>query len=260
MKNILLSVTAIAVASVAAPAAAQYQPNYNQNYPGQYQNNGNAYGHDIMARRIGELQIRLQEGLRNGSISRREARPISQNIQRLSYAERQYGANGFTGQERAALQQRIQTIRQQLRRADGGAQGRYAHWDREDQYGWNANSNTRVDTNRDGWDDRDHNRNGRWDDDANYGYQQQPGYGYQQQPAYGYQQPAPNTGIAGIIEGLLGGGGLQVGQRVPANLYGVPTQYRAQYRDGNGVYYRSDGRNIYQVDARSQTVVRIFRI
>jgi hypothetical protein len=39
---------------------------------------------------------------------------------------------------------------------------------------------------------------------------------------------------------------------------GVPYEYRDQFRDGNGVYYRSDGRNIYQIDARSQTVVRIF--
>jgi hypothetical protein len=49
-------------------------------------------------------------------------------------------------------------------------------------------------------------------------------------------------------------GGLQVGQRVPYNLYGIPSQYR----DGNGVYYRSDGRRIYQIDARNDTVIRIF--
>lgn len=249
MRNIFLGMTAIAVASVAAPAAAQYYPNHNQNYPGQYQNYGNQNAHDNMSSRIGQLQTRLEEGVRNGSISRREARSIRQNIQRLTYAVHQYSANGYSGQERAALQQRIQTIRQQLRRADGGAQGRYAHWDREDQYGWNANTNGRIDANNDGWDDRDYNRNGRWNGDANYGYHQQQ------------QQPAPSTGIAGIINSVFGGGSsLQIGQRAPSNLYGVPYQYQAQYRDGNGVYYRSDGRNIYQVDARSQTVIRIFRI
>jgi hypothetical protein len=53
-------------------------------------------------------------------------------------------------------------------------------------------------------------------------------------------------------------GGLQVGQRVPYNLYGIPSQYQGQYRDGNGAYYRSDGRRIYQIDARNDTVIRIF--
>lgn len=251
MRRTLLSMTAVAVASVAAPSAAQYYPNHNQNYPVPSQHYGNQNVHGNISARIGQLQTRFNEGVRNGSITRREARPIRQDIQRLAYLERQYGVNGYTGQERAALQQGIRTIRQQLRRADGGAQGRYAQWDREDRYGWGANNNGRVDANNDGWDDRDYNRNGRWDDDANHGYQQQQHY---------QQQPAARTGIAGIIEGLLGGGGLQVGQRVPSNLYGVPYQHQAQYRDGNGVYYRSDGRNIYQVDARSQTVMRIFRI
>jgi nuclear transport factor 2 (NTF2) superfamily protein len=38
----------------------------------------------------------------------------------------------------------------------------------------------------------------------------------------------------------------------------VPSQYRYQYRDGNGVYYRSDGRAIYQIDARTDTVLRVY--
>lgn len=257
MKYAFLSMTAIAAASMAAPAAAQYTPNHNYNYPTQNQNYGNSYGHNNMAWRIGQLQTRLGEGVRNGSISRREARPIGENIQRLVRLERQYSANGISGRERSALQQRIQTVRQQLRRADGGAQGRYAEWDRQDRQGWGHNNNGRIDANRDGWDDRDYNRNGRWEDDMNHGH---VNHGYQQQQ----YQPAPRAGgIAGIIESLLGGGGgggLQVGQRAPSNLYGVPHQYQSQYRDGNGVYYRSDGRNIYQVDARSQTVVRVIRI
>ena len=37
-------------------------------------------------------------------------------------------------------------------------------------------------------------------------------------------------------------------------------QYRNQYRDGNGVYYRSDGRAIYQIDARTDTVLRIYAL
>jgi hypothetical protein len=237
MRKVILSLVAITATSIAAPGFAQSYPQHGQNY-------NNSYADGNVAVRIGQLQTRLQEGVRNGSITRREARPIRQEIQRLSYLERQYGANGLTGQERATLQQRIRTVRQQIRRADEGARGRYADWDREDGRDWGASNHGRVDTNNDGWDDRDYDRDGRWDDDVNYGY----------------QQPAPRTGIAGVIDSVLGVGGVQVGQRAPADLYGVPYQYRAQYRDGNGVYYRSDGRNIYQVDARSQTVVRIIRI
>jgi hypothetical protein len=69
----------------------------------------------------------------------------------------------------------------------------------------------------------------------------------------------PRTGLGGLIDNVLGGGGLRVGQRATANLGGVPAEFRNQYRDGNGVYYRSDGRSIYQIDAQTQTVVRVDR-
>jgi len=68
----------------------------------------------------------------------------------------------------------------------------------------------------------------------------------------------PRGGIGGLIDRVLGGGGLQVGQRVSGNLGPVPYAYRDQFRDGNGVYYRADDRAIYQIDARTDTVVRIY--
>ena len=263
MRKVILSLVAITATSVAVPSLAQNQHNY--------QNQGSSYANDNVSVRIRQLDTRLQDGVRRGSITRREARPIRLDIQRLSYLERQYGANGLTGQERATLQQRIRTVRQQIRRADDGAQGQYAEWDREDGYAWGASNRGRVDANNDGWDDRDYNRNGRWDDEVNYGRIDANNDSWDDRDYnrngrwdddvnYGYQQPAPRTGIAGVIDSVLGVGGLQVGQRAPADLYGVPYQYQAEYRDGNGVYYRSDGRNIYQVDARSQTIVRIIRI
>ena len=216
MQKVILAIMALPALAIAAPTAAQYYPN-NQN---QYTNQGNAN----LSARIDQLRMRLQAGLQNGLITRGEAAPIRQRIRQLNQLERQYGVNGLSGPERADLQQRIRIVRQQLRIADNGANGRYAHWDVEDRY--------------------------------NQGYQQQQGYGqgYNQ----GYGQPAQQGGIAGILSQVLGGGGLQVGQRASGNLYAVPYQYQGQYRDGNGVYYRSDGRRIYQIDARSQTVVRIF--
>ena len=72
------------------------------------------------------------------------------------------------------------------------------------------------------------------------------------------QQPVQRGGLGGLIDNVLGGGGLRVGQRAPANLNGLPSAYRSQYRDGNGVYYRSDGRSIYGIDTRSQEVIGIY--
>jgi hypothetical protein len=98
----------------------------------------------------------------------------------------------------------------------------------------------RNDSNRDGWDDRDYNRDGRWDNDQGY-------------------QPAADRGVVGqILDRVTGNGGLRVGQRASADLGAVPYAYRSQYRDGSGAYYRSDGRQIYQIDPRTQTVVRVY--
>jgi hypothetical protein len=210
MKKHLLGIIALPMLALSAPVAAQYYPNPKN----QYARPGNAN----FTVRIDQLRARLQAGVQSGSITRREAGPIRQQIRQLSQLERQYGMNGLSGQERAVLQQRIRMVRQQLRAADNGANGRYAQWDAEDGYG--------------------------------QGYQQ--GYGQ------GYQQPVQQGGIAGVLGRILGTGGLEVGQRATGNLYGVPYQYQGQYRDGNGVYYRSDGRRIYQIDAHTQTVIRIF--
>jgi hypothetical protein len=186
--------------------------------------------------RIDQLRARLQAGVQSGSITRSEAAPIREQVRQLSRLERQYSANGLSGQERANLQKRLRMVRQQLRVADNGANGRYAQWDAEDGYPQG------------------------YQQPYQQGYQQPYQQGYQQPYQQGYQQPVQQGGIAGVLGQLLGGGGLQVGQRVTGNLYAVPPQHQSHYRDGNGVYYRSDGRRIYQIDARSQTVVRVFPI
>ena len=298
MKKILLCMAAGSALLIGAPAAAQYQSSGNGYY--QTDVNGN------VAARIGQLQARVQAGVQSGAISRQEAQPLRLQLRQLTQLERQYSINGLSGQERADLQQRIRTLRQQIRFAEGG-QGRfedqryggddrrYGNDDRrygagdwidrnrdgyddrdldrdgrmdDDRYGsrdridrdrdgyddrdydrdgrWDDDrygSSDRIDRNRDGYDDRDYDRDGRWDDDVNDGR---------------YEQPAQRGGIGGILGDIFGGGTLRVGQRVSGNLGGVPYEYRDQFRDGNGVYYRSDGRQIYQIDARTQTVVRVY--
>lgn len=135
--------------------------------------------------------------------------------------------------------------------------------DRDDRYG-NRDVDSRYDRNNDGWDDRDGNRDGRWDVDSRYdsnrdGYDDRD---YNRDGRWdndqGYQQ-TNNGGIVGqILDRVTGNGGLRVGQRVSGNLGGVPYAYRTQYRDSDNFYYRSDSRNIYQIDARTQTVVRVY--
>ncbi|HMJ92780.1 MAG TPA: hypothetical protein VK472_01640, partial [Allosphingosinicella sp.] len=93
------------------------------------------------------------------------------------------------------------------------------------------------------------------------------GQGGPYEPVDQYCAPS-RGGIGGIFDDIFGGdddgdcvsAGLSVGARASGNLYAVPSQYRYRYRDGNGVYYRSDGRQIYQIDARSNTVLRIYQI
>jgi len=258
MKNILMSMAAVSALAIAAPAAAQYSNSgYQGQYQGgqyqngQYQMNGNA--NNNLSMRIGQLQGRIQAGVQSGAISRQEAQPLRQQLRQLVRLERQYGANGLSGQERGDLQQRIQNLRQQIRYAEGGQgrNSRYGDYDQDDGYYQGQGQGQysqggqydRVDSNRDGYDDRDYDRDGRWDDDYQQG---------------GYQQPVQRGGLGGLIDGIFGAGGLRVGQRASGNLYGVPSQYRGQFRDGNGSYFRSDGRQIYQIDARTQTVVRVY--
>lgn len=194
--------------------------------------------------RIDQLQTDIQAGVRNGTITRAEAQPLRQQYRQLNQLERQYAAGGLTVAERQQLQLAVRDLRSRIRYAARNDLVRYgaAHW---------------IDTNRDGFDDRDHNRDGildaRYVADA-YG---RTAVGGPYEPVVQCQRP---TGIAGVLSNVLGTNscGLTVGQRVTGGLYAVPYQYQNRYRDGNGVYYRSDGRMIYAIDARTHVVVQAY--
>jgi hypothetical protein len=248
MKKIIIALAATTALAAAAPAAAQYGMG----------------GHGQI--RSEQLQMQLQAGVRSGAISRAEAIPLREQLIQLTRLERLYARDGISGRERADLQHRINRIRQGIRMAERTGDDRYGRdddrYDRDDRYsrdddrsydrnddGWDDRDgnrdgrwdvDSRNDSNRDGWDDRDHDRDGRWDDDDRY-------------------EQASDRGVVGqVIDRVTGNGGLRVGQRASADLGAVPYAYRNQYRDGAGTYYRSDGRQIYQIDARTQTVVRIY--
>ena len=269
MNRILLTMTAVGALAVAAPAAAQ-SGGENLNASARIQN------------RIAQLEARIEAGVDAGTISRAEERTLRRQLMRLTRLERQFSRNGLTDVERNDLQSRIRALRHEIRTADG-RMGRDDQWgdrdDDDDRYADRIDRNndswddrdydrdgrwdddvrsdgryaTRIDRNRDGWDDRDHDRDGRWDEDEVYGV----GGPYEE------VECVNRGGIGGIFDRVLGTGdcpGLRVGQRATGNLGAVPSEYRNRFRDGNGSYYRSDGRAIYQIDARTHTVVRIYSI
>jgi hypothetical protein len=249
MNKVIIALAATTAFAGAAPAAAQYGMGGN----GQI--------------RSGQLEMQLQAGVRSGAISRAEAMPLREQLMQLTRLERLYARDGISGRERADLQHRINDLRQGIRMAERSGDGRYGRDDDrygrdDDRYGrdggydrnndgwddrdgnrdgrWDVDA--RNDSNRDGWDDRDYDRDGRWDNDEGYG-----------------REPVADRGVVGqIIDRVTGNGGLRVGQRASADLGAVPYAYRNAYRDGGGTYYRSDGRQIYQIDARTQTVVRVY--
>jgi hypothetical protein len=230
MKKLLIALAAGSAIAVTAPAAAQYGTQANVNARG-------AVGID---NRIAQLETRLQAGIQSGAIDRTEARNLRTQLRALTRLERQYSYNGLTQQERADLQTRLRTLRQQFRMADGGGNGRWADNDGD---GYN-----------DGY--------------ANQGY---PNQGYPNQGGYAGQggtyeevEACTNSRSGGVIGGVLGGilGGrddcIGVGERAPANLGAIPYELRGQFRDGNGIAYRTDGQRIYQIDVRTNTVLRVY--
>jgi TolA-binding protein len=278
MKKIILALAATTALAAAMPAAAQ------------------TGGANIQFR-IDQLQTQLQTDVRSGAITRAEAMPLREQLRQLSGLERQYRQGGFTVQERNDLQSRIASLRQGIRiaarsggnrtdrddrwsdrdncppgleRKDNGCMppgqvgrdGRDGRWDNDDRRG------NMMDRNRDGYDDRDLNRDRRIDErewrmaEQRYGdndrYDRDDDDRRYDRDDDDRSDDTRRGGVGGLLDNLLGGGGLRVGQRVTANLGAVPSQYRSQYRDGNGVYYRADQRSIYQIDARNDTVLRIY--
>ena len=67
-------------------------------------------------------------------------------------------------------------------------------------------------------------------------------------------------GIGGILGGLLGGRSLGVGDVITGAIGNVlrgGSNYGTQYRDNGSTYFRSDGERVYEIDVRTNQVVRI---
>ncbi|MBW8302657.1 MAG: hypothetical protein K0M78_01655, partial [Brevundimonas sp.] len=112
MKKALIPLLVIAAASVAVPAAAQnydrddrydrhdrYERNDRDRYDrgDRYENHGRWQS---IAQRKYQLDRRIDVGLRNGSLSRREASRLSTALNSLVRLERNYMRGGLTRWER----------------------------------------------------------------------------------------------------------------------------------------------------------------
>jgi hypothetical protein len=247
MKKLLTAMTAVSALTVAAPALAQTgygngNGNYNNGYGNGY--NPNANGAVGIDNRLARLEARIQAGVQSGDIDQREAWRLRQQLRDITRLDRQYGRDGYTQQERADMQMRLRSFRDQLSAADGRGYG-----NGNGQYGSNG-----------------YNNNGY----GNNGYNNNNGYN-SRDGAYeeAYCDDDSRGGIGGLIDSIFGGGGgggncggnggsWGVGARASSSWGAVPYQYRNQYRDSGNLYYRSDGRTIYGIDARNNTVVRVY--
>ncbi len=231
MSKLLIAMAAASTLAIAAPAAAQYP--YQANV--QADTNFDAR----FDQRLDALQTRLDAGIRSGAINRAEARTLRAQIRTLNRLHGRYVVNGITRQERQDLQQRLRNARQEIRVADNNSYDRYERFGSNDEFygeGGYFGRGGPYDGDGDGWDDRDCDRDG---DIDRGGCDTRRG------------------GLGGFIDSLLGTGGLRVGQRASGNLYAVPYEYRARFRDTSNFVYRSDGRQIYQIDARTGVVTRV---
>lgn len=236
MKKLIFAMATVSALAIATPAAAQMEREFEVRTDAEFNTRLDA--------RVDMIFDRLEVGVDSGSIDRSEARNLRRDLRILMRLHRDYAYNGLTQRERAELVQRLRTLRQEVRIADSGRYGddrRYGArddwWDDEgDVYRGRGGP---YDSDGDGWDDRDCDRDGDIDS--------------------GSCTPA-RGGLGGFLETILGQGGLRVGQRVTGELYAVPSQYRDRYRDDSRFYYRSDGRRIYQIDARTDVVTRIYQV
>lgn len=143
MKKVLIPALALAAASVAVPATAQnYGPQQHDGRGGRYEqyhrgdrdyrydryDRYDRYGHDDrswqpIAQRRNQVQRLIDRGLRNGWLSRREARYVQTELAALVRLEYRYQQGGLSWRERQDLQYRYDRLtaltRQHRRDHDG---------------------------------------------------------------------------------------------------------------------------------------------
>lgn len=105
MKTFIAALAAAtAVTAVAAPAIAQPYRGHDRHYD---------RGYD--SARVNSAEQRIESGLRNGELNRREANRLNAEIREFSRIENRYRAGGLTRWERTDLDRRYSVLIAQMR-------------------------------------------------------------------------------------------------------------------------------------------------
>ena len=132
MKMIYTLMAGVAALSLAAPASAQWvhEPNYNQapNASGPTQ-----WGHSRTYSQ--QLQMQIDAGVSQGTISRRESIGLREDLSRLVRLERRFSPNGISGREHAQLLQRSTALAKDIRVASS-----HRNWHRNQAATWESGS------------------------------------------------------------------------------------------------------------------------
>lgn len=116
MKKMMIPALALAAASVALPAAAQsygYGDRDHRDGRGRYEDNYR--GWQSINQRQANLDRRIDMGVRNGQLSRREAVRLRAEFNQIARLEAQYRRGGLTQWERADLDRRFDRLSAQIR-------------------------------------------------------------------------------------------------------------------------------------------------
>ena len=114
MNKLLTALAAVAaVTVVAAPAAAQSYDHGRYERHDRYER-GHHDGWNINQRQE-QLDRRIDRGLRNGSLTQREARRLRAEFRDIARLEARYRANGLSPRERADLDRRFDRLAAQIR-------------------------------------------------------------------------------------------------------------------------------------------------
>jgi hypothetical protein len=104
MKKLIFAAVGLGLAAAAVPASAQGWQNINQ--------------------RQARIDQRIEQGIRNGSLTRPEARRLRQEFRGLTRLENRYRAGGLSRWERTDLNRRFDAL---------SARVRYERHDRQDR-------------------------------------------------------------------------------------------------------------------------------
>lgn len=111
MKKFIIPAIALAAASVAVPAAAQSYDRHDRGdrYEQSYRN------WQSISQRKYNLDRRIDQGVRNRSLSYREATRLKAQLNELVRLERNYMRNGLSMRERQDLDSRYDRLSRQVR-------------------------------------------------------------------------------------------------------------------------------------------------